>query len=647
MSKQRPSPDERLEQMTKLFNFFDGHRSANYDQNAETYWRLYTGYVEPLDEDDDRSNLHIMLPYEAVDTWRARLLTTFWGNQRPFVTCHPLPTGDMTPEKLYESIAKGKLAGSLLDTQFERNNIVPLMYKYNTSLLTFPFVALGVDWYYEKKMVKTRKLNAYPADLMGYVDKMVLEIAEEEKVTYDDNRLRLIDYEDFWPDPYGEDIDTFRGVFVREYVTRKELESLMDTLSDLTKELQDGEVYQPDYELEQNIYRFGTTFSKASFAGEEINIESGFEHGSEHSLFELLHFWTDEDHIIIFNRQQIIFDGPNPFWRHGKKPFVYTSFEPLPGKAVGLSAVQLIEHLSAEIDTQRNQRIDYASMVLNPMFEVAGDLDESELIWRRNGIIHVNQLQKQVGKLDLGNIPQSAFAETGETKNEAYSTLAVPDVVRGVDTQRQQTATYTATQNTNASIRFDVKLKLWEWLGMKRMAMLMDCNNQQFIDTARLVRLNWKEETIDSWQFVEPWEIQGEWDYRPSGTATDPASNRELKTNRLAEILLKSQNDPDIKRRALWRKFLEMSDVTSTPDEFVKTDDEAAREIQMQQQAQMEQQQMQIQQEQSKQQFQADQNMVKIIADVVKQVLASQAKGGDNQGGRSYNGKAKKSKKAK
>lgn len=636
--KQRPDPEERYQEIMSLFNFYKRFRSQ-YDDNAQEYWRLYTGYLEPLDDDDDRSNLHIPLPYESVDTWRSRLLTTFFGNQRPYVNCLPLPVGDMTPDAIVKNIEKGKLAAGLLDSQFERNNIVTLGYDYFTGLLVFPFMAMGVGWKTERKIVKRRRPKEIPADAMGYVNQVVMEIVEEEQTVYDDNYLQLIDYDDFWPDPFGDSLDTFRGVFHREFVTRGELEQYMDALSDIAREYNDGAVYEPDYELEQNVLEFGDSgFDKASFYGEEINTESGFEHGSKYSLFELLHYWTDDEHIIVFNRQQVIFDGPNHFWRHGKKPFIYSSFEPLPKRPIGMSAVQLIEHLSAEIDTQRNQRIDYVAMVLNPMFEVAGDLDESELIWRRAGIIHVNQLGQQVGKLGLENVPQSAFIETNSTKEEAYNTLAVPDVVRGVDANTRQTATYTAAQNTNASIRFDVKLKLWEAYGLKRLAMLMDCNNQQFLDAARLVRQNWQQETVDAWQIVEPWEIQGEWDYRPAGTATDPAANKEIKLQRLAEFLVNSQNDPYVKRGALLQKFVELADLSNNPSEFVKTDEEFQQEQAQQaqeQQMMIEQQKVQrLQEQQATQQFQADQNQQKMIVDIAKQVIAASMKGGEKQGER-------------
>lgn len=639
---ERPNPDERFAEMSALFNFYEAFR-AQYDLNAETYWHLYTGYVEPLDEDDDRSNLHIMLPYESVDTWRARLLTTFFGNQRPYVTCLPRPTGGMTPELIVENIAKGKLAGALLDTQFDKNEIVSLMYNYFTGLLAFPIMTFGVGWKYEEKMVKRRKMVRYPGDMNGYVDRVVMEIEERNEVVYDDNEITLIDYDDFWPDPYGQNVDKARGSFVREYVTRQELEQLMDNLNDIVKLFREGRVYDPDYELEQNVLNFGDTgFSMTTFYGEEINQESGYEFGSKYSLFELLHYWTDDEHIVIFQRQQVIFDGPNHYWRHGKKPVNYTSFEPLPGKPIGMSAIQLIEHLSAEIDTQRNQRIDFAAMVLNPMFEVAGDLDESELIWRRAGIIHVQQVGTQVKSMPLGEVPQSAFVETNNTKQEAYSTLAVPDVVRGVDAPVKQTATYTAAQNTNASVRFDVKLKLWESLGLKRMAMLMDCNNQQFIDSARLVRQDWKSETVDAWQFVNPWEILGEWDYRPAGTAVDPAANKELKLQRLDNFITKNAQDPYLKHGALRRKYIELSDLSNDPNEFVKTDDEIEEEQAAQAQAQS-------QQIQAEQQLQSDQNTQKLIADIVKQVVSALLKGGEPSPdeGRVGNGQTQKRPKAK
>jgi len=93
---------------------------------------------------------------------------------------------------------------------------------------------------------------------------------------------------------------------------------------------------------------------------------------------------------------------------------------------------------------------------------------------------------------------------------------------------RQQTATEVVNQTANAALRFDAKIKLYEVLGLSRLVYLMDCNNQQFIDRERLVRL-YSDENVWEWVMVRPGELVGEYDYRPAGANVDPAANREVR----------------------------------------------------------------------------------------------------------------------
>src|SRR5690606_41884051 len=58
--------------------------------------------------------------------------------------------------------------------------------------------------------------------------------------------------------------------------------------------------------------------------------------GHTGQLVEVLHYWENERHAILVNRKAVAYDGPNPYWRHGKKPFVVQSFEPLPNQFYGM-----------------------------------------------------------------------------------------------------------------------------------------------------------------------------------------------------------------------------------------------------------------------------------------------------------------------
>lgn len=582
--------DARQEQTAELlqrFEYADSWRSQYYDVATRCY-QLYVGWRKELSEEQKgRSNLHIPRTYEAVDTWRARLIKSFFGVSRPYIDFLPSPQG-ATPEMMEVNEAKARLAAALVDQQLERNNVVSVFYDFITSMLIFPAAILGVGWRYEKRMIRTREpvIDIVYNPMAGIPEPTPMVIGwqtvEREAVVWDDNELVNINFFDFWPDPRGRDVDSCRFVFQREWCTQEQLEEKLQVLEAAGS----GEVYPLDWEAlrgAQGELHDGA-WELMSSVGLTPEASDGYwpKEGAKGHLFEVLHYWEDERHAILVNRKQLAYDGENPYWRHGKKPFVVVSFEKLPNQIFGMSAVQLIEHLQAELNTHRNQRIDNVSLVLNRMWIVRRGIDEEQLISRPHGIIEVDNPQGDIQPLVTPDVTGSAYNEEQVIKQDMESTLATPNVIRGMSPDHRETATATMTQASNAALRFDVKILLFDSLGIRRMAMLMDCNNQQFIDSPRMVQL-FGDRATQEWQMVGPHEIIGEYDYRPAGASTDPASNKELRRQQLTQALAFAiqTNNPFIKKYELTREWLNSFDFRNV-DKFMYSQEEV---MQMQQAA--------------------------------------------------------------
>ena len=189
--------------------------------------------------------------------------------------------------------------------------------------------------------------------------------------------------------------------------------------------------------------------------------------------------------------------------------------------------------------------------------------------------------------------------------------MAVPAVVRGVDSPAKETATEVSVKASNASIRFDVKMLLFEDMGIKRLISLMDLNNQQFFTQPRLIKLFDVDQAM-SWQMVDPLDVIGEWDYRPAGAAVDPAANKEVRRQQLmmlAEYAAKTQS-PYIKRLEIEKELVRSFDLRN-PEKFIKTEEELQAEAM---QAQLQQEQL-AQAEQSKVEQQFGQKIAEKIID--------------------------------
>lgn len=542
-----PEDKAQLQQLLlRRFTYAESDRRQNYDEIASEAYKAYIGYREPLPEGVQRSNIHIPRTYEYIDTLRARYLKSLLGS-RPYIDF--IPVGQ-TLEIVQTNSEKAELAAAFLDSQLERNCFPAVLYDFITSALVFPVAVMSVGWRYEKRKVRRR---IYDQKLNTYVER------ESEEVVWDDNELQHIPWGNFWWDPMGSDIDSCRYVFQRTYETQEQIEARLNLLKERGK----GKVYELDWERLRRNPPPGTTGSDSPFDVRQAvgqSPASPSDDGTEYTqkgtpLFEVLHYWTDDEHGILVNRE-LAYYGDSPYWRHGKKPFVAAVFERLPtGEFAGRSAVAQILGLQAETNTLRNQVIDNRSMVINRMWWLRDEsMDESELVSRAHGVIH-GRWNEDFGPIDMPDVTGNVFRDDMQNRQDMENALGVPPAQRGATTDRQQTATEIVTQASSAGIRFDVKIMMFEAVGLKRLAYLMDCNNQQFIDDKRLVRLSGSDD--NEWREVGPGDLIGEWDYRPAGSSVDPAANPEIRRQQLMELRERMKDSPHIDHYELDRMILQ------------------------------------------------------------------------------------------
>lgn len=629
----RKAPAETLHELLEKFRYAENWR-RQYDDRATEWYKLYVGYKDKENRVKGRSNLHIPRTYEQIDTLRARLVKSFMSN-RPYVDFIPKTTVQMTLDMQEENEKKSSLASAQVNHQLELNNITTLFYDHITNMLIFPAAIIGVEWVYEERIVKRKEpievpvinpstgmveidwSNAQPAmdpmtgqplinpqtgrpipdvNTLRPMMQTITRVVERPEVIWDDNRLFNIDYYDFYPDPRATSIDDARFCFHREWATKQEI---MDKIEVLTM-AESGIVYYPDWEkieTEGSEALEEGRWERISSVGLQPETSDGRLQGKSMGLFEVLNYWEDDRHCIIINRSELIYEGSSPYWRHGKKPFVVSVFEPLPNEFYGLSGVQIMENLQHELNTIRNQRIDNVSMILNRMVKARrnADIDPSELISRPNGIVWLDKLD-DIEEFRMSDITSSGYNEESIVKLDMENALAVPSVIRGADTSGRETATEVVTKSTNAGMRFDVKIMLFESTGFKRLVELMDLNNQQFVDEDRLVYLTSGDPDVaDMWREVKPWEIVGEFDYRPAGANTDPAANKEMRRQQLIQVLqmATATNAPFIKLQDLWQELLNTFDFRNA-SKFFKTEEEMQQE-QMQQMMMMQMMQQQQQ----------------------------------------------------
>lgn len=609
-----PERDELTARLLHRFEYANSYR-RQWEQQAIEDYRLYVGWRDELPPDKaGRSNLHIPRPYEQIDALRSRIVKSFFGT-RPYVEFLPIPkNGRVDPQTLSASSRQAEIAAGLVDAQLERNGIIKKWYDFVTNFLVFPAAIMSVGWRYEAKRLRRRiEVPVFGLDpmtmqptvmtdpLTGEVLTQIIMV-ENDEVVWDDNELQVVDWWDWWGDPRGSDIDSCRFCYQREWVTLDQIESKVQLLIDSGNQ---GDAYTLNLDelKESNAHLDEGKWERLSAVGitPEVGSDEWADGEKPGERYELLHYWTDDHYGIIVNRKQLVWYGDNPYWRHGKKPYVLSSYEPLPNELYGLSAIRIIAPLAHELNTQRNQRIDNVSLILNRMWlkRRSADIDEDQLVSRPGGVIDVDTFD-DIKELGMQDVTSSAYLEENITKQDMEGALSTTAVVRGADPTRKETATEIMQKNTNAGIRFEVKIMLYQVLGLERLCYLMDLNNQQFVDSTRLVKL-YGENDAWEWYLAKPGELIGEHEYRPAGSNVDPAANREVRRQQLTEMLqaVHALNMPYFDRYKLARLWAESYDLRNV--DSIMVPEQEYRQAQMLQQAM---QQAQIQQAMQRQMLQ-------------------------------------------
>lgn len=541
------------------FYYAESHRQQ-YDLRAAANYKLFKGYRPELPKAlQGRSNLHIPKTYELVDSLRARYLRALF-TASPVIEYIPDPLlyfqEAISPAEYLQLIINAedsaKYSTYLVDQQLRNSAVFKKLYDFVTSFLVFPAGVLGIGWKFEQKKVKQHGKKFDP-DYGVEIDSIV----EQLTTTYDDNELVYVDYYDFFADPRGTDLDNCRFVYNREWLTEAELRAKLEVL----KRAGNGTVYQPgswEALMSAGGNLPGGAFERLSEVGLAGETSQGYwTEPRKGYQIEVLHYWQDDRHSILANRYECLYDGDNPYW-HGKKPFICTSYDPRPGEFYGFSAVELIEYLQHELNTNRNQRVDNVSFVLNRMWKVrrGADIDENELVSRPHGVVYVDS-PDDISDMVTPDITGSSYNEENIIKQDMDNTLGAPAIVRGVEPERRTTATEITSKAGAADVKFQVRVMLYEEL-MNRLAELLDMNNQQFVTNPRIFKVE------DEWKAVMPEEMRGHHFYRPKSSSLDVTANREVRRQQLLELQKVLQGNLNIDQRELLKLVLEAYGIRGT-----------------------------------------------------------------------------------
>lgn len=517
-------------------------RDSNYGALWQDCLRRYRSQPERRREG---SNIFVPQTFMQSEVIKSRIAESLFA-ERPYLTVLPREGSDA---------AKAQSVQMLLDWQLNDCLDLPRLVGESilSSLVIYGTAVTYTGWEVKNRRVRKSCWEQQPVlgsdgqqlqDELGEPLNLLQEqVLDEVQTIYDDPVVVAVPLADFFCDTRADKVESARFCGHREYLTR----AVLDDMAAQGK-------YTIDWEA----------LEKA----EEDEMGGGFLPQENKGLYLVHHYWEDERHLVFINYSQCVCEEENPFW-HGMKPYDKCCYVELEGEFFGMGVPEILAGLQDELNTSRNQRIDYNSLSLRRMWKLRKGcgLNARDLIWRQNGVLQVENMD-DVQEINIQSLPGDAFANEAGIKQDMQDVTGCHDIIMGV-AYSNETATTTMTRDNNASLRFKTAVRSLIkdlLIPIARKCVALD---QQFLTEARLLRLL-NQPAAEMFR-CSPEEIAGEYDIIYCGTAVESQANKSLAKEKLLQAYSLALADPayqadDLARMKLFRKVLSALDIAEADD---------------------------------------------------------------------------------
>ncbi len=583
MAKKKIPDQRKLQTLLTRIETAENWRDRNYRDKWTAWYKMWRNHVDQLKDKNgkpikDRSNISVPYAFTMLETVLPRLVVTLFAG-RPYVTVKGIPFSldeyrRVAANGLRPWDANAEKMQKLLD--YQQNVTFDMQDEFYTGLKILALYGTAVSytgWKLSERSIIRKELlpvtdeDGQPiTEADGVTPVMDFQPVQISKKEYDDPEVKFLDLGLFYVDSNAEDIDDARYAGHVEYLSKPQLQELEDQ----------GQLSIDWGKVPKNNVRNEARNHRMNAVGIPVDGALSLDDTEDMDLYEVHHYWEDDRYAVLINRGYIARDSENPFW-HKKKPYDKDVYTKVPNEFHGIGLMEVAEDLQLELNTERNQRIDYRSFSMRRMFKSKrnADINPAELVWRQGGVIHVDE-EDDVTTFDAPDTGVGAsFNQEEQIKQDLRDVTGAQDVVIGTS-GGSNTATETMTKDNNASVRFKLIITSVENRLLVAISRKMIQLNQQFIEDIRLLPL-FDEEDQD-WPEISPEDIQGEFHLIAAGSSVEPIANQEAFKQRMVELFGIVAKDPfmeqfPVKRRNLLKKVFEAFDITDT-DELLPTDDE-------------------------------------------------------------------------
>jgi len=460
----------------------------NYEKKWNTLYDMFR--FKKKKERPGRANFYIPHAFSNVETVYPRLTA-----KTPRTRIMPVGPEDQKP---------AVVMSKLIDYAWDKLSLDDVVRRWVKGTLIYGTGITKVTWKTDRKKIK-KEIPQLDNDGNFIENKTVTE----ERVVYDDPIVSNIDLRDIYLDMDGVDERSCKFIIHRYWATKEELKE------------------NPNYSNIKNV----------QFGAENEHIRRGLSSqekrdADEKNIAEVLEYWED-DRLVVIAGGKVLRDDPNPY-ECKKKPFVIMVDQIDDQVAYGIGEVEPIEGLQSEMNTLRNQRMDFNNLILNPTFKVMpGSVTDLDNVQFKPGhkIMMNSPDPSAISPVEMPSAPFSSYKEEESIRVDLQTITGVSDYSRGTEaTKMNDTATGISLIQQAANERFNAKARNME-SALGRMTELLKDLYQQYITTEKVFRIT--EEETEYFLKVQPKDIRGNFDIRVESGSTIPSNKMQERSEEM------------------------------------------------------------------------------------------------------------------
>ena len=409
-----------------------------------------------------------------------------------------------------------------------------------------------VDYYWDKDKWSMKVIN-WGRDMLRYGTSVIY--MSWDRVC---PRMTNIPIRDFFIDPTCTTLENARYMGRRYLVSLDELKSY--EVVDLEKSTDEETVFKKKYKNLGRIKKSSGSPSTEKTDKEEKDMFYGSTLNANDDLVEVIEYWTNDTVTSIANRDTVIEESENIYKTKdrengndnptGMMPFAVLRDYVDGSLFYAKGEIDFIAEQQELLNDLTNQNIDAVTFTLNPMYTLDPRYaDMIEQIENLPGAVYPIEAGA-LNPIPMGNVPQDAFNERLNIKDEMRETSASNEIVKGVGQQGGSiTATEINAQIAGAGQRIALKVTQIEDEGFHRLAQIVFRLIRLYVTEKQMVRVSGKAGT--EYKEFDPKEFkEGEYEPRIQLETTLNAKKAE-DASMAKEMLGAFLGDPDVNQKKL------------------------------------------------------------------------------------------------